>query len=160
MLRVVRRLFRPTITRTSSLVEERHIRLEIISGKNLQVPSQRIPAGIYISINIDSRRRWRSSVQVLSSEESVVWGDTVTLSSKASHTFSVEIRASYEADRMLGSGEVLGKLQMWWDELLDHGDEPFVVSFQPVRGIYPSLILKVAVVDACAITTAHCLIPS
>ncbi|KAG1877452.1 hypothetical protein F4604DRAFT_1924080 [Suillus subluteus] len=153
MLRVVRRLFRPKITRTitRSSLEEQHIRLEItvISGKNLQVPSQRIPAGIYISIIIDSRRRWRSSVQVLSSEESVVWGDTVTLSSQASAAFSVEIRASYEADRVLGSGEVIGKLQMWWDELLDHGDEPFVLSFPPVRGVHPSLILKVAVVHAC-----------
>jgi hypothetical protein len=46
-------------------------------------------------------------------------------SSDASPAFSVEIRASYEADRMLGSGEVIGKLQMSWGELLNHGDEPF-----------------------------------
>jgi hypothetical protein len=43
----------------------------------------------------------------------------------ASPVLSAEIRASYEADRMLGSGEVIGKLQVSWDELLDHGDEPF-----------------------------------
>jgi hypothetical protein len=27
--------------------------------------------------------------------------------------------------RMLGSGEVIGKVQMSWDKLLNHGDEPF-----------------------------------
>jgi hypothetical protein len=26
---------------------------------------------------------------------------------------------------MLGSGEVIGKLQILWDELLNHGNEPF-----------------------------------
>ena len=46
-------------------------------------------------------------------------------SSGASPALSVEIRASYEADRMLGSGDVIGKLQMSWNELLNHGDEPF-----------------------------------
>ncbi|KAG1759253.1 hypothetical protein EDD22DRAFT_849381 [Suillus occidentalis] len=38
---------------------------------------------------------------------------------------SVEIEATYEIDRMLGSGEVIGKLQRSWNELLDRGDEPF-----------------------------------
>ncbi|KAG2344809.1 hypothetical protein BDR05DRAFT_947156 [Suillus weaverae] len=38
---------------------------------------------------------------------------------------------------------------MSWDELLDHGDEPFDLSFPSVRGVHPSLTLKVAVVHAC-----------
>ncbi|KAG2131925.1 CHAT domain-containing protein [Suillus cothurnatus] len=121
----------------------------LVSGKNLRIPSQRIPAGIHVSINVDSRRRWKSALKVLSSEESVVWGDTVTISSRASHAFSVEIRASYEADRMLGNGELIGKLQMSWDELLNHGDEPFDISFPPVRDVHPSLTLKIAVVHVC-----------
>ncbi|KAG1873964.1 CHAT domain-containing protein [Suillus subluteus] len=50
---------------------------------------------------------------------------------------------------MLGSGEIIGELQMSWDELLDHGDKPFDPSFPPVRGVHPSLTLKVAVVHAC-----------
>ncbi|KAG1772942.1 hypothetical protein EV702DRAFT_1281242 [Suillus placidus] len=61
----------------------------------------------------------------------------------------MEIRASYELGRMLGSGEVIGKLQTWWDELLSHGDEPFDLSFPPVRDVYPSLTLKAGVVHAC-----------
>ncbi|KAG2341561.1 hypothetical protein BDR05DRAFT_965266 [Suillus weaverae] len=129
--------------------ESRCIRLDVISGKSLQVPSERIPAGIYISINDDSRRRWKSPVSILSSEESAAWGDTATISSQASPTFSVEIRASYETDQMLGSGEVIGKLELSWDDLLDHGYEPFDISFPPVRGVHPSLTLKVAVVHAC-----------
>jgi hypothetical protein len=51
----------------------------VISGKNLKVPSGRIPAGIYASIIVDSRRRWKSAIGVLSSDESVAWGDTVIL---------------------------------------------------------------------------------
>ncbi|KAG1776387.1 CHAT domain-containing protein [Suillus placidus] len=103
----------------------------VVSGKDLKVPSERIPAGIYISINIDSRRRWKSAISVLSSEESAAWADTVTLSRQASPAFSVEIRASYEADRMLGSGEFID------------------LSFPSVRGVHPSLTLKVAIVHAC-----------
>ncbi|KAG1773680.1 CHAT domain-containing protein [Suillus placidus] len=147
MLRVVRRLFRPTITRSS--FASQYIRLEIISGKNLRVPSQRIPAGIYVSIDVDSKRRWKSAIKVLSSEKSVAWGNNVTLSLCGSPGFSIEIRVSYEADRMLGNGEFIGKLKMSWDELLDHGDEPFDLSFPSVRGVHPSLTLKVAVVHAC-----------
>ncbi|KAG2099289.1 CHAT domain-containing protein [Suillus discolor] len=128
--------------------EGRYIRLEVISGKNLQVPSERVPAGIYVSINVDSRRRWKSAISVLLSDESVAWGDTVTLSSNASPALSMEIRASYELGRMLGGGEVIGKLQMSWDELLDHGDHPFDLSFRAVRGVKPSITLKVAVVHA------------
>ncbi|KAG1760790.1 hypothetical protein EV702DRAFT_544088, partial [Suillus placidus] len=130
-------------------LEERYIRLGVISGRNIQVPSGRMPAGIYISIDVDSRRRWKSAISVLSSKESAAWGDTVTLSSRASPALSVEIRASYEADRMLGSGEVIGKLQMSWDELLDHGDESFDISFPLVCDVHPSLTLKAAVVYAC-----------
>ncbi|KAG1721718.1 hypothetical protein EDB19DRAFT_1917141 [Suillus lakei] len=50
---------------------------------------------------------------------------------------------------MLGNGEVVGKLETSWDELLHHGDEPFDISFPPVRGVHPSLMLKAAVVHAC-----------
>ncbi|KAG1764683.1 hypothetical protein EV702DRAFT_1283237 [Suillus placidus] len=50
---------------------------------------------------------------------------------------------------MLGSGEVIGKLQTLWDELLDHGDEPFDLSFPPVRDVHPSLMLKAVVVHVC-----------
>ncbi|KAG1734022.1 hypothetical protein EDD22DRAFT_1011623 [Suillus occidentalis] len=83
-----------------------------------------LPVGTYVPINIDSQRHWISAIGILSSEESVVWGDTATLSSDASPVLSVEIWASYEADRMLGSGEVIGEFEMSWDELLNHGDGP------------------------------------
>ncbi|KAG1749586.1 CHAT domain-containing protein [Suillus occidentalis] len=129
--------------------ENRYIRLDVIRGKNLQVPSQRIPAGIYVSININSQKRWKSAIGVLSSEDSAVWGDTVTLSLDASPVLSVEIRASYEADPMLGRGEVIGKLQMSWDELLNYRDEPFDLFFPPVYDVHPSLTLKAVVVRAC-----------
>ncbi|KAG2078370.1 TPR-like protein [Suillus decipiens] len=145
MLRIVRRhFFRSRRSNFSS----QYTRLKVISGKNIQVPSERIPAGIYVSINVDSERRWITATKVLSSEESVVWGSTVTLSC-APPALSIEIRASYEVDRMLGSGELIGKLQMSWDELLGHGDEPFDLAFPPVRHVRPSLTLKATVVHTC-----------
>jgi hypothetical protein len=96
MLRVVRRVFQPTTTRGNSpsqyiKVESRSLHIIlfpvhdpdslsiVFSAKNLQVPSERIPAGIFISIDVDSQRRWKSTIGVLSFEKSVVWGDTVTL---------------------------------------------------------------------------------
>ncbi|KAG1722265.1 hypothetical protein EDB19DRAFT_2044096 [Suillus lakei] len=41
------------------------------------------------------------------------------------------------ADRVdrVSDGKLIGKLEMSCDELLDHGDQPFVLSFPPVRGI-------------------------
>ncbi|KAG2087688.1 uncharacterized protein F5147DRAFT_764790 [Suillus discolor] len=136
-------------TLPSYLLHHPHTRPTVISGNNIQVPSWRIPAGIYISVNVDSRRRWKSPISVLSFGTSVTWGNSVTLLSHASRALSVEIRASYELGRMLGGGEVVGTLRMSWDELLDHGDEPFDLLFPPVRGVHPSLKLKAAIVHAC-----------
>ncbi|KAG1769132.1 CHAT domain-containing protein [Suillus placidus] len=49
---------------------------------------------------------------------------------------------------MLGNGEVIGKLEMSWDKLLDHGEEPFELSFPSVCGDH-SLTLKAAVLHPC-----------
>ncbi|KAG1823391.1 CHAT domain-containing protein [Suillus subaureus] len=130
-------------------LEGRYIRLEVISGTNLKVPSFHIPAGIYVSVNLGSSRCWKSAIGILSSDESIAWRDTVTLSLDASSTLSVEIRASFELDQMLGNGEVVGKLEMSWDALLDHGNEPFDISFPSVRGVHPSLTLKATVLHNC-----------
>ncbi|KAG1731445.1 hypothetical protein EDD22DRAFT_852894 [Suillus occidentalis] len=111
----------PTTTRGNS--PSQYIKVEIFSAKNLQVPSERIPAGIFISIDVDSQRRWKSTIGVLSFEKSVVWGDTVTLSGRP--------------------------MRMSWNEVLNHGDEPFDISFPPVRDVHPSLTLKAAVVHEC-----------
>ncbi|KAG2337927.1 TPR-like protein [Suillus weaverae] len=131
--------------------ESPYIRLDVISGKSLQVPSQRIPAGIYISINLDSRRRWKSTISVLSSEKSAAWGDIVTLSSQASPAFSVEIRAVEKSSGNLNCrGTTYSIMEMSHsviDLLLIHA--LILVSFSSVRGIHPSLTLKVAVVHAC-----------
>ncbi|KAG1797950.1 CHAT domain-containing protein [Suillus subaureus] len=129
--------------------EGRYIRLEVISGTNLGVPSLHIPAGIYVSVNLGSSRRWKSAIGILSSDESIAWRDTVTLSLDASSTLSVEIRASFELDQMLGNGEVVGKLEMSLDALLNHGNEPFDISFPSVRGVHPSLTLKATVLHNC-----------
>ncbi|KAG1806453.1 uncharacterized protein HD556DRAFT_1532515 [Suillus plorans] len=120
-----------------------------INGKNIRVPSKHIPAGIYISVKVDSQRRRKSAISVLSSNKSVAWGNTMTLTSHSLPALSVEIRASYELGRMVSGGEVVGGLQMPWNELLDHGDEPFDLSFPPVHGVHPSLKLKAAIVHAC-----------
>jgi hypothetical protein len=96
MLHVVHHLIQPTTMHGSS--QSQYVRVEsrslhitlflvhdpdalsiVVSAKNLQVLSERIPTGIFISINVDSQRHWKSTIGVLSSEKSVVWGDTVTL---------------------------------------------------------------------------------
>ncbi|KAG1802119.1 CHAT domain-containing protein [Suillus plorans] len=140
----------------TSSSEGQSIIFEVVGGKKISVPSGRIPAGIYVSVNVDSKRCWKSAVRVLSSDSFVVWGDTVTLSPDVSPKLSVEIRASFELGRMLGRGELVGKLEMSWEGLLDRGDEPFEslvvadISFPPIRGVCPSLTLKVASGITCA----------
>ncbi|KAG0699092.1 CHAT domain-containing protein [Suillus ampliporus] len=125
-------------------LEGQYIRLEVINGKNIQVPSFRIPAGIFVFIKLDSIRRWKSTTQVLSSDHAVAWGDTLTILPDASPKLSLEIRVSFELGRMLGHGKVIGKVKTSWKELLDHGDEPFDLSFPSIDGICPSLTLKAA----------------
>ncbi|KAG1732547.1 hypothetical protein EDB19DRAFT_1880384, partial [Suillus lakei] len=125
-------------------LEGQSIRLEVVSGKNIKVPSCRIPAGIFVSINFDSKRHWKSAIRVLSSDSAVAWGDTLTISPAASSRLSLEIRASFELDRVLGHGELIGKLETSWNELLDRGTEPFDLSFPSIRGSRPSLTLTAA----------------
>ncbi|KAG2105773.1 uncharacterized protein F5147DRAFT_837983 [Suillus discolor] len=52
------------------------------------------------------------------SEKSVAWpgGDAATLPLGA---FSLDIRASFELDRMLGNGKLIGELETTWDEPFD-----------------------------------------
>ncbi|KAG1763708.1 hypothetical protein EDD22DRAFT_846288 [Suillus occidentalis] len=85
---------------------------------------ERIPAGVYLSMNVDSLRRCKSAIRVLSSNESVAWGDVVILSLDASPALALDIRISFELSQ---------------------------ISFSPARGAYPSLTLKVAVVHSCNI---------
>ncbi|KAG2348055.1 hypothetical protein BDR05DRAFT_996353 [Suillus weaverae] len=51
--------------------------------------------------------------------------------------------ASFELDRMLGNGEVIGTLEMLWDGLLH------LLSFPRVRGVRSSLTLKATVLHTC-----------
>ncbi|KAG2344406.1 hypothetical protein BDR05DRAFT_999166 [Suillus weaverae] len=130
-------------------LQGRYIRLELIKINDLPLPSERIPAGFYVSINVDSKRHWKSPVRVVSSDESEVLGDIVILSPRQVPELSVEIRVSYELGRTLGNGEVVAKFETSWDELLDRGDEPFDISFPPVSDDHPSLTLKAAVLPSC-----------
>ncbi|KAG1817988.1 uncharacterized protein BJ212DRAFT_1576480 [Suillus subaureus] len=126
-----------------------YIRLEVISGKNLKVPSEHIPTGVYISLNANPKRPWKSTIGVLSSDGSTAWGETVTLSLHKSPKLLVEIRAFFELNQMLGNREVVGTLEMSWDALLNHGNEPFDISFPSVHGAHPSLTIKVMVQHNC-----------
>lgn len=50
---------------------------------------------------------------------------------------------------MLGNGEVIGECEATWDELLDHGDKHFNLSFPLVRSVCSSFTLKASVVHSC-----------
>ncbi|KAG2109160.1 CHAT domain-containing protein [Suillus cothurnatus] len=133
----------------SGSFEGRSVRLELIRVNNLPLPSERIPAGFYVAINVDSKRRRKSAVRVVSSDKYQVLGDIVILSLHEAPEFSLEIRVSYELGRILGNGEVVAKFESSWDGLLDCGDEPFDISFPSIRGDRSSLTLKAAVICPC-----------
>ncbi|KAG2038421.1 hypothetical protein BDR03DRAFT_954745 [Suillus americanus] len=63
----------------SSFWEGQYIRLELIRVNDLPLPSRRIPAGIFVTINGDWKRRWKSAVRVPSSDDSEMLGDIVIL---------------------------------------------------------------------------------
>ncbi|KAG2134473.1 hypothetical protein DEU56DRAFT_981360 [Suillus clintonianus] len=105
-------------------LEGRYIRLKVFGVKSLQVPSEPIPAGIYVSINVDSTR-------VRSSDESVAWGNPLTSSPWRFSSLDASLALSQWASKHPSSliecwaMELIGKLDTLWDDLLDHGDEPF-----------------------------------
>ncbi|KAG2339280.1 hypothetical protein BDR05DRAFT_992138 [Suillus weaverae] len=76
-------------------------------------------------------------------------GDIVILPLDASPALSVETRVSYELVRILGNGEVVGKFETSWNELLSCGDEHFDISFPSILGVHSSLALKAAVLHDC-----------
>ncbi|KAG1780151.1 CHAT domain-containing protein [Suillus placidus] len=76
-------------------------------------------------------------------------GNQPSMSLDASPALSLDISASFELHRMLGNGEVIGRLEMSWHELLDHGEEPFELSFPSVCGDHPSLTLQATVLHHC-----------
>ncbi|KAG2122545.1 hypothetical protein BD769DRAFT_1389627 [Suillus cothurnatus] len=50
---------------------------------------------------------------------------------------------------MLGNGEVVGKLEISWDALLDYENESFDISFPSICGVHSSLTLKATVLHNC-----------
>lgn len=123
--------------------------LGLIRVNNLLLPSERVSAGFSVSIDVDSRRRWKSVVLELSSYESKVSSDIVILSLRGVPELSMEINLPYELGRMLGNGEVVAKLETLWNELLDCEDEPFDILFPSVRGDHSSLTLKTVIIHPC-----------
>ncbi|KAG2134479.1 hypothetical protein DEU56DRAFT_902010 [Suillus clintonianus] len=136
-------------------LEGRYIRLQVVRVKSLQVPSERIPAGIYVSIDVDLTRCWISAIRVRLSDEFVARGNPLTSipwrfsSLDASLALSLDIKTSFELDRMLVNGELIGKFDTSWDDLLDRGDEPLAnISFS-VRVVHPFLTLNATAVHSC-----------
>ncbi|KAG2131359.1 hypothetical protein DEU56DRAFT_912526 [Suillus clintonianus] len=73
------------------------------------------------------------------------------MSNESARTFSrtlLGFHISYPRLLLLLIPPTTKRLQPSWDELLDHGDEQFELSFPPVRGVNPSLTLKATVVHA------------
>ncbi|KAG1753620.1 uncharacterized protein EDB91DRAFT_1077355 [Suillus paluster] len=103
--------------------------------------------GIYVSIATGWRRR-KSALGVPSSDKSVAWGKTVTLSPDASPKLLVEIRASFELGRMLGNGEKSSENSKRRGMSCSIIEMSLSVnlSFPAVFGVHPSLTLKAAVI--------------
>ncbi|KAG1759912.1 hypothetical protein EDD22DRAFT_992651 [Suillus occidentalis] len=109
------------------------------------VGGQKSSSAWQMGMGTEKKKEWgiRSQVEVLYLHR--LDGES---SISSPYLFPVTL-ASYEADRILGSGEVIGKLRMSWDDVLNHGGEPFDLSFPPMRVVRPSLSLKAAVLQAC-----------
>ncbi|KAG2362555.1 hypothetical protein BDR07DRAFT_1406623 [Suillus spraguei] len=109
--------------------------LELIRVNNLSLPSERVSAGFYVSINPIRG----------------VLSDVVILSLREVPELSMVISLPYDLDRMLGNGEVIAKLETSWNELLDCEDKLFdiSISFPFVLGDYSSFTLKTVIIHPC-----------
>ncbi|KAG2343517.1 hypothetical protein BDR05DRAFT_1000118 [Suillus weaverae] len=114
--------------------EGKSIRLEVISGKKIKVPSERIPAIIYISLNGDPRNQTPESYHLTNLQRGA------RPRSCKSPQISVKIRVSFELDRMLGNGE----------NVVNGGTSYSITEVSlSISSSHPSLTLKVTIVHAC-----------
>ncbi|KAG0707995.1 hypothetical protein DFH29DRAFT_561839 [Suillus ampliporus] len=128
--------------------------LEVITGKNLAVPSGRTPAGLYVLVTTPYGQ-WNTAIKATMADCSVSWNETLAIRgrplmfprcfipffSSTSKTVHIEIRALFECEPMLGRGELVGRVETRLQELLAH-DGQFEVSLPAVNAQCPSLVLK------------------
>ncbi|KAJ8583447.1 kinase-like protein [Rhizopogon salebrosus TDB-379] len=132
-----------------------YLALEVISGTNLSVPSERTSAGLYVTVTTPSGR-WNTAIKTVMDDHSVPWNETIIILAlplmlptwlmpivprffKAVH---FEIRASFEYE-CLGRGELLGIVDTTLEELLSHAGEQFQMCIPAVGNAQcPSIILR------------------
>jgi hypothetical protein len=109
----------------------------VISGTNLFVPSERTPAGLYVTVTTPNGR-WNTAIKTVMADRRVPWNETLIIPGfplmlptwlmpvvpRSSKAVRVEIRASFEHE-CLGRGELLGIVDTTLEELLSHAREPF-----------------------------------
>jgi hypothetical protein len=109
----------------------------VLNGSNLVVPSHRMHTGVYVLVST-SYGQWSTSIKAVMADCSASWNETLAiygsslmfprcLTSAIFHSTStpvcLEIRASFE-NVMLGRGELVGRVETTFEELLMH-DEQF-----------------------------------
>jgi hypothetical protein len=129
----------------------------VINGTNLFVPSERTPAGLYVTVTTPSGR-WNTAIRTVMADRSVPWNETLVIlgfplmlptwlmpiAPRSSKGVRFEIRASFEYE-CLGRGELLGIVDTTLEELLSHAGEQFrellpcsiLLSPEGVSEIYP-----------------------
>ncbi|KAG2150944.1 hypothetical protein DEU56DRAFT_581831 [Suillus clintonianus] len=117
--------------------DERVLMLEVINGTDLLIPSHRIPAGLYVSVSTSSGQ-WNTTIKAPMADCSVAWNETFIICARPVKSFwwpmaffsststevHFEIRASFEIERTLGQGQVVGTVNTTIEKLLEQ-DEHF-----------------------------------
>lgn len=127
--------------------------LEVIAGMNLAIPSNRIPAGLYVLVST-SYGQCNTTSKAAMADCGVTWNQALTIHgrplkfprwlmpifSRKSKAVHLEIRASFESAPMLGRGELVATFETTFKRLL--GDDGRPISLSAVDNQRISLQLK------------------
>lgn len=115
--------------------------LEVIAGMNLAIPSNRIPAGLYVLVST-SYGQCNTTSKAAMADCSVTWNQALTIHgrplkfprwlmpifSRKSKAVHLEIRASFESAPMLGRGELVATFETTFKRLLGNDGRPISLS--------------------------------
>lgn len=107
----------------------------VLRGSNVDVPSHRVPTGLYVLVST-AYGQSKTALNVVMADYNVHWDESLTIQGRplmfpqwlmpifprTSKVVRFEIRASFETS-MLGQGEIVGRAETTLQELLVHENQ-------------------------------------
>ncbi|KIJ63684.1 hypothetical protein HYDPIDRAFT_41081 [Hydnomerulius pinastri MD-312] len=117
--------------------------LHVVDGTGLSVPSGRLPAGFYVSVQIEPEgRRWRTLSNLPTVDNVVEWNAGVYLP-RCVTKVHLSVYAAFELGRQLGRGELVCGVTVDLKNLIQLHETPATIAFPILYEDSPKPALRV-----------------